>query len=108
MRCLLRKACVAAAVQDGKFVQEFRTGTSVDLHGIGFGGDRRIQKVELSFDKERAGQEARIVDPATKISWSLWNYVGCDLRPASTGSQCVRPTEPVRCPHDNYCQCGYR
>jgi hypothetical protein len=57
MRCLLRKAYVAAAVQDGKFVQEFRTGTSVDLHGIAFGGDRGIQKVELSFDKERAGRK---------------------------------------------------
>jgi DMSO/TMAO reductase YedYZ molybdopterin-dependent catalytic subunit len=64
----------APAVQDGKFVREFRTGTSVDLGGIAFGGDRGIQKVELSFDKEKSWQEATIVDPGTKISWSLWNY----------------------------------
>ncbi len=64
----------APAVQDGKFVRELRTGTSVDLGGIAFGGDRGIQKVELSFDKEKSWQEATIVDPGTKISWSLWNY----------------------------------
>jgi Mo-co oxidoreductase dimerisation domain len=54
--------------------RSFRTGTSVDLHGIAFGGDRGIQKVELSFDKEKSWLEATIVDSATKISWSLWNY----------------------------------
>ena len=97
MRCLLRKAYVAAAVQDVKFVQELRTGTSVDLHGIAFGGDRGIQKVELSFDKEKSWLEATIVDLATKILWSLWNYRWCHLRPASTRSQCARPMEPVRC-----------
>jgi len=64
----------APEVQDGKFVQELRTGTSVDLRGIAFGGDRGIQKVELSFDKEKSWQEAAIVDPGTKISWSLWNH----------------------------------
>ena len=64
----------APAVQDGKFVQELRTGTSVDLRGIACGGDRGIQKVELSFDKEESWQEAAIVDPGTKISWSIWNY----------------------------------
>jgi DMSO/TMAO reductase YedYZ molybdopterin-dependent catalytic subunit len=64
----------APEVQDGKFVQELRTGTPVDLRGIAFGGDRGIQKVELSFDKEKSWQEAAIVDPGTKISWSLWNH----------------------------------
>jgi DMSO/TMAO reductase YedYZ molybdopterin-dependent catalytic subunit len=64
----------APAVQDGKFEPELRAGTSVDLRGIAFGGDRGIQKVELSFDKEKSWQEAAIVDPGTKISWSLWSY----------------------------------
>jgi hypothetical protein len=64
----------APEVQDGKFVQELRTRTPVDLRGIAFGGDRGIQKAGLRFDKEKSWQEAVIVDPGTKISWSLWNY----------------------------------
>src|SRR5258705_988732 len=81
MRCLLRKAYVAAAVQDGKFVQEFRTGTSVDLHGIAFGGDRGIQKVELSFDKERAGRK--------QGSWNLQRRFH-GVSGITLGATCVR------------------
>jgi len=58
MRCLLRKAYVAAAVQDGKFVQEFRTGTSADLHRIALevtAGFKRWNWV--SIRKELAGKQ---------------------------------------------------
>jgi hypothetical protein len=34
----------APAVEDGKFVQELRTGTSVDLQGIAFGGERGFKR----------------------------------------------------------------
>jgi len=33
-----------------------------------------FKRVGLSFDTEKSWQEATIVDPAMKISWSLWNY----------------------------------
>jgi DMSO/TMAO reductase YedYZ molybdopterin-dependent catalytic subunit len=64
----------APEIVDGKFDQQIRMGSPVDLRGIAFGGDRGIRKVELSFDKEENWQEAKIVDPGTKISWSTWTY----------------------------------
>jgi hypothetical protein len=84
-------------VEDGKFVQELRTGTSVDLHGIAFGGDRGIQKVELISTRKRAGRKRRSWILQRRFHGVSGITVGCHLRPASRRSQCVRPTEPVRC-----------
>ena len=52
--------------------------------------------MELSR-KGKSWQKAAIVDPGTKISWSLLITVGCHLRPVNTRSQCVQLTEPARC-----------
>jgi hypothetical protein len=64
----------APEIDDGEFTQEIKVGQSTELRGIAFGGDRGIQKVELSFDREKSWQEATIVDAGTRISWSTWSY----------------------------------
>jgi hypothetical protein len=74
-----------------------RTGTSVDLHGIAFGGDRGIQKVELISTRKRAGRKRRSWILQRRFHGVSGIAAGCHLRPVSTRSQCVRPMEPVRC-----------
>jgi len=64
----------APEVTNGKFTDDFKLGESTELRGIAFGGDRGIQKVELSFDGTKSWSEASIVEPGTKISWSTWSY----------------------------------
>jgi DMSO/TMAO reductase YedYZ molybdopterin-dependent catalytic subunit len=64
----------APQAQDGRFVESLKVNESVELHGIAFGGDRGISKVELSFDGGRRWQEAEITEAGTKISWSFWKY----------------------------------
>ncbi|HET9374360.1 MAG TPA: hypothetical protein VFO40_05275, partial [Chthoniobacterales bacterium] len=44
----------APAIADGKFTREIKVGQSTELGGIALGGDRGIQKVELSFDGEKS------------------------------------------------------
>jgi DMSO/TMAO reductase YedYZ molybdopterin-dependent catalytic subunit len=87
----------APEVTDGKFTQEIRVGQSAELRGIAFGGDRGIQKVELSFDQEKSWQETTIVEPGTKISWSLWSY---QWRPSAPGEHviAVRATDGTGTP----------
>ncbi len=62
----------APMARNGRFQAPFHVGQPVELRGIAFGGDRGISKVELSYDKEKTWQEANIIHPGTKISWSLW------------------------------------
>ncbi|MBA3651739.1 MAG: molybdopterin-binding oxidoreductase, partial [Chthoniobacterales bacterium] len=38
------------------------------------GGDRGISKVEISSDGGETWNEAKITQPGTDISWSLWTY----------------------------------
>jgi DMSO/TMAO reductase YedYZ molybdopterin-dependent catalytic subunit len=64
----------APEVTNGKFTEEFKVGQSTELRGIAFGGDRGVQKVELSFDGAKSWNEANIVEPGTRISWSTWSY----------------------------------
>lgn len=64
----------APEVTNGKFKDAFKLGESTELRGIAFGGDRGIQKVELSFDGAKSWSEASIVEPGTQISWSTWSY----------------------------------
>jgi DMSO/TMAO reductase YedYZ molybdopterin-dependent catalytic subunit len=87
----------APEVTDGRFTQEIRVGQSAELRGIAFGGDRGIQKVELSFDQEKSWQETTIVEPGTKISWSLWSY---QWRPSAPGEHviAVRATDGTGTP----------
>ncbi len=60
--------------RNGRFHAPFHVGESVEIRGIAFGGDRGLSKVELSHDKEKTWQEATIIHPGTKISWSLWSF----------------------------------
>jgi len=76
----------APEVADGKFTQVVPVGQSTELRGIAFGGDRGIQKVELSFDREKSWQETAIVEAGTKISWSTWAY---SWRPSAPGEYVV-------------------
>lgn len=41
---------------------------------MAFGGDRGISKVEISDDGGETWAAAKITQPGTKISWSLWTY----------------------------------
>jgi hypothetical protein len=72
-------------------------GQSAELRGIAFGGDRGIQKVELSFDREKSWQETTIVETGTKISWSTWSY---QWRPGAPGEYvvAVRATDGTGAP----------
>ncbi|MBV8586862.1 MAG: molybdopterin-dependent oxidoreductase [Verrucomicrobia bacterium] len=58
----------------GEFNDDFKINQPVEFHGMAFGGDRGISKVELSFDSGKSWQEAEITEPGTKISWSFWKY----------------------------------
>ena len=87
----------APEVTDGRFTQEVRVGESTELRGIAFGGDRGIQKVALSFDREKSWQETTIVETGTKISWSTWSY---QWRPGAPGEYviAVRATDGTGAP----------
>jgi DMSO/TMAO reductase YedYZ molybdopterin-dependent catalytic subunit len=58
----------------GEFNDDFKISQPVEFHGMAFGGDRGISKVELSFDSGKSWQEAEITESGTKISWSFWKY----------------------------------
>jgi DMSO/TMAO reductase YedYZ molybdopterin-dependent catalytic subunit len=46
----------------------------IQIKGIGFGGDRGVSRVELSFDDGETWQDAKIDYPGTKLTWVLWSY----------------------------------
>jgi hypothetical protein len=56
------------------FQAPFKVGQPAELRGMALGGDRGISKVEVSDDDGETWNDARITQPGTKISWSLWSY----------------------------------
>jgi len=50
----------------------------IRVNGVAFGGDRGINRVEVSFDDGENWQEAKLDYPGTKLTWALWSY---DWRP---------------------------
>jgi DMSO/TMAO reductase YedYZ molybdopterin-dependent catalytic subunit len=45
----------------------------IDIRGIGFGGDRGISRVELSFDDGKTWDDADIYYAGGDLAWSLWS-----------------------------------
>jgi Mo-co oxidoreductase dimerisation domain len=76
----------APEVTNGKFTEELKLGQSTEFRGIAFGGDRGVQKVELSFDGAKSWREASIVEPGTQISWNTLSY---EWRPESPGEYVI-------------------
>jgi len=64
----------APQVAGDHFEAPFKAGQPVELRGMALGGDRGISKVEVSDDDGETWNDARITQPGTKISWSLWSY----------------------------------
>jgi DMSO/TMAO reductase YedYZ molybdopterin-dependent catalytic subunit len=64
----------APLVAGDHFDDSFTVGEPVDFHGMAFGGDKGISKVELSFDDGHHWAEVPITAPGTLISWSMWSY----------------------------------
>jgi DMSO/TMAO reductase YedYZ molybdopterin-dependent catalytic subunit len=64
----------APQVAGNHFEAPFKVGQPVELRGMALGGDRGISKVEVSDDDGETWNDARITQPGTKISWSLWSY----------------------------------
>ncbi len=64
----------APQVAGDHFAEPFLIGKMAELRGMAFGGDRGINKVEVSTDDGETWEEAEIHQPGTKISWSLWRY----------------------------------
>ncbi len=72
-----------APLVSGEYFQApFKAGQPAELRGIAFGGDRGIAQVEISTDWGGSWEPARISQPGTKISWSLWTHT---WTPASEG-----------------------
>jgi DMSO/TMAO reductase YedYZ molybdopterin-dependent catalytic subunit len=64
----------APQVRGDHFEAPFQVGKTVELRGMAFGGDRGISKVEISSDDGETWDDAEIIKPGTKLSWSLWSY----------------------------------
>lgn len=64
----------APQVDRDRFAAPFKVGQPAELRGIAFGGDRGVEKVEISTDWGGSWEPATISQPGTKISWSLWTY----------------------------------
>ncbi|KAF5406474.1 MAG: Protein-methionine-sulfoxide reductase catalytic subunit MsrP [Candidatus Udaeobacter sp.] len=64
----------APQVAGDHFQAPFKVGQPAKLRGMALGGDRGISKVEVSDDDGETWNDARITQPGTKISWSLWSY----------------------------------
>lgn len=64
----------APLVTGDHFEEAFQVGRATELRGMAFGGDRGINRVELSFDDGAHWTDAQISQPGTRVSWSLWTY----------------------------------
>ena len=64
----------APQVRGDHFEAPFQVGKPVEVRGMAFGGDRGISKVEVSSDDGETWDDAEIIKPGTKLSWSLWSY----------------------------------
>ena len=73
---------IDAPAHGGDFNQPFKVGQPVEFHGIAFGGDKGISRVEVSTDGGQTYAQAEIHQPGTLISWSLWRYVWTPAAPA--------------------------
>ncbi len=56
------------------FDQTFDVDQVVELRGRGFGGDRGIEKVEISFDDGATWNDTTIDYPGTRLTWVFWSY----------------------------------
>ncbi|MFN2509290.1 MAG: molybdopterin-dependent oxidoreductase [Chthoniobacterales bacterium] len=65
----------APQIAGDHFEAPFQAGRPAELRGMAIGGDRGISKVEISDDGGETWAEAKITQPGTKISWSLWSYM---------------------------------
>jgi DMSO/TMAO reductase YedYZ molybdopterin-dependent catalytic subunit len=62
--------------------QPVKTGSTVRLRGIVFGGDRGISHAEVSLDGGQSWREAELEYPGARSSWAIWRY---DFRPEIPG-----------------------
>jgi DMSO/TMAO reductase YedYZ molybdopterin-dependent catalytic subunit len=49
-------------------------GAPIVVKGMGFGGDRGVSRVEVSFDDGASWAETRIDYPGTRLTWALWSH----------------------------------
>jgi DMSO/TMAO reductase YedYZ molybdopterin-dependent catalytic subunit len=57
-----------------EFKNPFKVGSTVNLRGIAFGGNRGITSVDVSLDDGKTWLPAKIDYPGTKLTWSLWSH----------------------------------
>ncbi len=57
-----------------KFNDNFSAAKPTLLQGRAFGGDKGVQKVEISLDGGTTWQLAHIDYPGTKLTWVFWSY----------------------------------
>ena len=62
--------------------QTLAARAATQLHGVAFGGDRGISRVEVSTDDGRTWRDARLDYRKSDIVWTLWSL---DWQPASAG-----------------------
>ncbi len=62
--------------------QTLAAGAATHLHGVAFGGDRGIGRVEISTDDGRTWQDARLDYQKGAVVWTLWSL---DWQPTSAG-----------------------
>lgn len=58
-------------------------GSSVELHGVAFAGDRGVSRVEVTTDAGRTWREATFMSPYRQLAWRLWSF---DWRPPAAGT----------------------
>ncbi len=63
--------------------QALPAGVAAQLHGIAFGGDRGISRVEVSTDDGRTWRDARLDYQKSAIVWTLWSL---DWQPTNAGA----------------------
>ncbi len=54
--------------------QAIPLGRSVQLHGVAFGGDRGVSKVEVTTDNQRTWKPGSLTYPGTALTWAFWSY----------------------------------
>ena len=62
--------------------QTLSAGAATHLHGIAFGGDRGISRVEISTDDGHTWKDARLDYQKSDVVWTLWSL---DWQPTGAG-----------------------
>jgi DMSO/TMAO reductase YedYZ molybdopterin-dependent catalytic subunit len=62
--------------------QPLSAGVAIQLHGIAFGGDRGISRVEISTDDGHTWKDARLDYQKSGVVWTLWSL---DWQPTGAG-----------------------